>query len=395
MPAGIYKITNIINNKIYIGESLNIEERWDKHKEDLKNNSHHSYKLQNDYNIYGLDNFDFNIIENVEYDLKPFIKKLVLLALEDRYIKEFDCINYGYNIENTLDLILEGKKSVFQNDEPLSESYRKLLLSIIHNININNGKYVQSRFYKHFIRLPISWYDNLNITNEELTILMLMYKNYLEFGSVSICSIETLCNYMYINSNSNKRIVSNIKNVLSSLLEKRLITNLYDLHYNNIVISNIKNKNTFFYVELPEPLEDSYFIIYEHELDKIFEYLQNSNLSKFNLVRYFIACRRVCSNENNFGYLTQSRLKQLVTDSRTIQRYNKILQDELHLIRYNNDFWTKEKHYCTTFIGLYDDKKNFNNQVKYEVEVQGLVYTDKIQSNLQRSKTQKNNNENN
>lgn len=44
--TGVYKITNIINNKVYIGESLDIYERWKSHKEDLKNGNHHSYKLQ-------------------------------------------------------------------------------------------------------------------------------------------------------------------------------------------------------------------------------------------------------------------------------------------------------------------------------------------------------------
>ena len=392
MTVGIYKITNKITNKLYIGESLNIEKRWIKHKEDLKNNSHHSYKLQNDYNGFGLDNFNFDIIENVDYELNPFVKKLVLLALEDRYIKEFDSINFGYNIEDTLDLILKGKKSIFQNNESLSESYKKLLLSIIHNLNINDGKYINSRFDKYYIRVPISWYDDLNISNIELTILLLLYKNYTELKSTSLCSVDMLCDFMCINSNTNKRILNVVRNTISSLVDKELITGLYDLYYNNIDISEVKNKNTFFYIELPSPPEKAYLIIYENELYKIFNYLSGSNLGKFSLIRYFIACRRSINNESNFGYLTQGKLKQLVTDSRTIQRYNKILQDDLHLIKYNNDYLTPEKQYCTTFIGLYDDKNNFDFQLKAEVDRQGLVYTDKINSNTKRSITQQINN---
>jgi predicted GIY-YIG superfamily endonuclease len=30
--AGIYKITNLINNKVYIGQSLDIKRRWKNHK---------------------------------------------------------------------------------------------------------------------------------------------------------------------------------------------------------------------------------------------------------------------------------------------------------------------------------------------------------------------------
>ena len=35
---GIYKIENIINNKVYIGSSNNIERRWKEHKRLLNNN---------------------------------------------------------------------------------------------------------------------------------------------------------------------------------------------------------------------------------------------------------------------------------------------------------------------------------------------------------------------
>jgi len=253
---------------------------------------------------------------------------------------------------------------------------------------------MNSNLQESTIIIPNTWYDNLNISNEELTVLILLYRNYIYYYSISLCSIEMLCNYMCINSNSNKRIVKTLMDVLFSLKDKKIIIDFYDLRYNIISVDDIINKNYLFYVELPPTPVNDYLIIKNKEIDNIFNYLSSSNLGKFSLIRYFIACRRAINNQNNFGYLTQGKLKQLVTDSRTIQRYNKILQDELHLIRYNNDFWTKKKHYCTTFIGLYDDKKNFNNQVKCEVEVQGLVYTDKIQSNLQRSETQKNNNQN-
>lgn len=37
MSCGIYKITNLINNKIYIGQSVNIEARWKGHIRNSKN----------------------------------------------------------------------------------------------------------------------------------------------------------------------------------------------------------------------------------------------------------------------------------------------------------------------------------------------------------------------
>lgn len=239
-----------------------------------------------------------------------------------------------------------------------------------------------------YVKLQNDWYDSLHITNEELTILTLLYRNYIHYQSISLCSLEMLSNCLYINSNSNKKIINSLKYTINSLQEKEFITNLYDLHYNLIEISDITNKNYVFYTELIPPPEEKYFIVKNFEVDKIFESLQGSNLSKFNLFRYFVACRRVVNNDSSFGYLTQGKLKQLVNDSKTIQKYNHLLQDELQLIRYNNNYLTKEKHYCTTFIGIYDDKKSFDKQVEFMVESQGLIYTDKIISNKRRSVTQ-------
>ncbi len=251
---------------------------------------------------------------------------------------------------------------------------------------------MNSDFQEGFIRIPNNWYDDQRITNEELTVLTLLYRNYLHYQSVSLCSVEMLCNYMYINSSSNKRMVRCLSDTLSSLHNKKLILDICDLHYNSISIDNILNKNYVFYVELPLPPDNAFFIVKNIDLDKIFEYLQNSNLGKFNLIRYFVACRRSCSNDSKFGYLSQSRLKKLVTNTQSIQRYNKILQDELHLIRYDNNYLTPEKQYHTTLIGLYDDKENFDFQVKCKVDELGLIYTNKIKSNINRSVTQKVNN---
>lgn len=63
---GIYEIRNIKNNKVYIGSSKNIENRWKQHLYMLKNNKHHSVYLQNAWNKYGESNFSFSTIEIVK-----------------------------------------------------------------------------------------------------------------------------------------------------------------------------------------------------------------------------------------------------------------------------------------------------------------------------------------
>ena len=242
-----------------------------------------------------------------------------------------------------------------------------------------------------FIKLPNDIYDNMDITNEELTVLALMYRNYQLYKNIGVCSIEMIVKIMRFNTQKNHDIVPTIKEAIFGLLEKKFIVKILNIYKEEITVDDIK-KDTLFYVELVKPLDEYYFKVYDRDLDHIFKQLESDKTSKFNIVRYFIACCRVSNNDSQFGYLSQGKLKQLLNDSKTIHKYNIILQDELHLIRYNNNFLTPERRYCTTFIGKYDDEKNFNLQLQIEVSAKNLIHTDKIVSNKRRSKKQEINN---
>lgn len=91
MKGYIYHITNNKNNKKYIGLTTEIHKRFSSHKTMLKSNSHHSKKLQNDYNTYGMSAFNFSYIE---YDLDDIN---VLCKLEKEEILKYDSFINGYN----------------------------------------------------------------------------------------------------------------------------------------------------------------------------------------------------------------------------------------------------------------------------------------------------------
>lgn len=87
--CGIYKIENLINGNVYIGQSRDIERRIKCHKSKLANNKHYNEHLQSAVNKYGIDNFSFDIIETCgisELDQK-----------EIDYIKKYDSYKNGYN----------------------------------------------------------------------------------------------------------------------------------------------------------------------------------------------------------------------------------------------------------------------------------------------------------
>lgn len=103
MKSGIYKIENVVESKLYIGSAKNIEKRKKEHFNALKNNTHKNKHLQNAWNKYGENSFNFKIIENVEPNQ--------LIIREQHYIDQYNSFdrNLGYNIApkagNTLGII--------------------------------------------------------------------------------------------------------------------------------------------------------------------------------------------------------------------------------------------------------------------------------------------------
>lgn len=92
METGIYCIENMINNKKYIGKSVNINKRWNAHKRELNNNIHKNDHLRKAWCKYGKENFKLWIIENCEEN--------ILLEKEIYWIKKYETNNskFGYNM---------------------------------------------------------------------------------------------------------------------------------------------------------------------------------------------------------------------------------------------------------------------------------------------------------
>lgn len=58
---GIYRITNQITGAVYIGQSIDMEKRWEQHKAAARKKPHSM--LYAAINKYGVDNFSFEPIE--------------------------------------------------------------------------------------------------------------------------------------------------------------------------------------------------------------------------------------------------------------------------------------------------------------------------------------------
>lgn len=64
----IYIIKCIPNNKVYIGQTNNFNRRVSEHLYDLNKGNHHNVYIQHDFNLYGVSNFQFEIISVVSDD---------------------------------------------------------------------------------------------------------------------------------------------------------------------------------------------------------------------------------------------------------------------------------------------------------------------------------------
>ena len=75
MSIGIYKITNKINNKCYIGQSVNLENRIRSHKSMLKHHNEDNDLLNKATQKYGYENFEIEIIKYCKENELDFYEK--------------------------------------------------------------------------------------------------------------------------------------------------------------------------------------------------------------------------------------------------------------------------------------------------------------------------------
>lgn len=134
MVSGIYMIKNLINEKVYIGKSINVPCRLNQHKRELRRNVHHNKYLQRSWNKYGENNFVFTEIEVCD--------ESILNQKEMYYISKYksNISDYGFNLtiggdgslglkhtEESKKKISEvqiGKKLTDEHKKRISESHK-------------------------------------------------------------------------------------------------------------------------------------------------------------------------------------------------------------------------------------------------------------------------------
>jgi group I intron endonuclease len=116
----IYKISNSIDDRVYIGSTIYLNERWLEHKRKLLKDKHENIHLQRFVNKYGLECLSFDIIEEVNND--------VVLVREQYYLD---------NIINKFNIAVSSSAPMM-NKHHTKESIEKIA---IHSRGVNNPMY--------------------------------------------------------------------------------------------------------------------------------------------------------------------------------------------------------------------------------------------------------------
>lgn len=129
---GIYKITNLIDNKCYVGQSRDIQKRFAVHRRTAfnQNSSNYNLPLYRAIRKYGLDNFTFEVLEECKID-ELDQKEIYYISLYNSY---GEC---GYNLtiggnqaphynklsDSLVDEIIERLKTSLDNSETIGQDF--------------------------------------------------------------------------------------------------------------------------------------------------------------------------------------------------------------------------------------------------------------------------------
>lgn len=144
LKGGVYKITNKLNGRVYIGSAKEFKERSKQHAKSLEKGKHHNRFLQADYNKCGPEVFCFSILEIVEGD------KLARTTAEQKYVNEtYDHGDQCYNLhKDTISYQGERKACLEETKKKIGDANRGRVYSPEALENIRAGALNRSSYEK-------------------------------------------------------------------------------------------------------------------------------------------------------------------------------------------------------------------------------------------------------
>jgi len=125
--CGIYRILCIKTNKCYVGQTKDFNRRKNSHFGLLNRNKSSHIKLQRAWNKYGEENFEFEILENIDINLDNL--KDILTIREQYWMNYYDSYNNGYNSTPMAGLSTLGYRYSKESKEKISRAAKGRIIS--------------------------------------------------------------------------------------------------------------------------------------------------------------------------------------------------------------------------------------------------------------------------
>lgn len=105
--TGIYKITNKINGKMYVGQSIDIVDRWRQHEQNYRLGLS-DFAIYRAFDKYGFENFEFSIIEET---LPEHLseREIYWIKTLHTYVKDPECNGYNMTIGGEGNALIDGQ----------------------------------------------------------------------------------------------------------------------------------------------------------------------------------------------------------------------------------------------------------------------------------------------
>ena len=139
--AGVYEIRNTVNNKVYVGSSINTSRRLKDHARKLANGTHESQHLQASWDTYGCDAFRIKLLLVCSPDMVLFYEQLVADGFR---ANEKD---FGYN-KRIVVATCAGIKKTPEQRQKLCESARRGPAHHYYGKRLSDAAMVASLEYK-------------------------------------------------------------------------------------------------------------------------------------------------------------------------------------------------------------------------------------------------------
>ena len=167
--TGIYKITNLVTGKMYIGSTTNYTKRCENHMSLLRTGKHKNTALQEDVIEYGLKNFKFEMIQEYQNISTDDLKRREMLEIEYRglenlYNKVIDTFGGGAEVNCKETYLLDLNGNILRVFDSTIECFKYLGYSVPDYTYLNTPtkrkkiyRIVTKEFYDSNINEIKSW----------------------------------------------------------------------------------------------------------------------------------------------------------------------------------------------------------------------------------------------